>query len=262
MSSYSGEAAEQVVRMSLEGAEVAVKLAGTGAKHLAILLYAILKDQKKTRGKVRLTNMLRSGKELKVFAVMDGDLQKFCEEAKKYGVLYTVLKDRDSTDGLTDVMVRAEDASKINRIFERFHLTTVDMGSVKAQIEQAREEKTQEQMDDLPPRPLTEQEKKEEFIEKMFQKEEPAVEAPDPNPGEGNATKSPPSGPFSGTKSTTERSSEGAERSPDDRPSVRKELEQIRKEKEGEKGAKEKEKQKSPQHQAPKKKRKKEKTRA
>ena len=129
MSSYSGEAAEQVVRMSLEGAEVAVRLAGTGAKHLAILLYSVLKDQKKTRGKIRLTNMLRSGKELKVFAVMDSDLQKFCEEAKKYGVLYTVLKDRDSTDGLTDVMVRAEDASKINRIFERFHLTTVDMGA-------------------------------------------------------------------------------------------------------------------------------------
>ncbi len=42
MSTYSGDAAEQVVRMSLEGAEVAVKLAGTGAKHLAILLYSIL----------------------------------------------------------------------------------------------------------------------------------------------------------------------------------------------------------------------------
>ena len=117
MSSYSGDAAEQVVRMSLEGAEVAVKLAGTGAKQLAMLLYAVLKDQHKTRGKIRLTNMLRSGKELKVFAVKDTDLQRFCTEAKKYGVLYTVLKDRDANDGLTDIMVRAEDASKINRIF-------------------------------------------------------------------------------------------------------------------------------------------------
>ena len=68
MSSYSGDAAEQVVHMSLEGAEVAVKLAGTGAKQLAVLLYAVLKDQKKTSGKIRLTNLLRSGKELKVFA--------------------------------------------------------------------------------------------------------------------------------------------------------------------------------------------------
>ena len=198
MSSYSGEAAEQVVRMSLEGAEVAVRLAGTGAKHLAILLYSVLKDQKKTRGKIRLTNMLRSGKELKVFAVMDSDLQKFCEEAKKYGVLYTVLKDRDSTDGLTDVMVRAEDASKINRIFERFHLTTVDMGSVKAQIEQAREEKAQEaQKDDLPPKPMTEQEKRDEFVDKLLA--EP--EAPDPNKEEGREMRSPQSEPSSEKRS-------------------------------------------------------------
>ena len=71
--SYSGDAAEQVVRLSLETGEVAVKLAGEGAKQLAILLYAILREQKKTKGKTRLTNMLRSGKELKVFAVKDGD---------------------------------------------------------------------------------------------------------------------------------------------------------------------------------------------
>ena len=73
--SYSGDAAEQVVRMSLEGAEVAAKITGAGAKQVAILLYAILREQKKTKGKTRLTNMLRSGKELKVFAVKDTDLK-------------------------------------------------------------------------------------------------------------------------------------------------------------------------------------------
>ena len=118
--SYSGEAADQVVRLSLNGVEVAAKLSGSAAKQLAIMIYAILKDQKKTKGKIRLTNMLRSVKELKVFSVKDGDLQKFCQEAKKYGVLYCVLKDNKAEDGLTDIMVRAEDAGKINRIFERF----------------------------------------------------------------------------------------------------------------------------------------------
>ena len=242
MSSYSGEAAEQVVRMSLEGAEVAVRLAGTGAKHLAILLYSVLKDQKKTRGKIRLTNMLRSGKELKVFAVMDSDLQKFCEEAKKYGVLYTVLKDRDSSDGLTDVMVRAEDASKINRIFERFHLTTVDMGSVKAQIEQAREEKAQESTqeapkDDLPPKPKTEQEK----------------EASDPNKEEGEEMRSPQSEPSSEKKSPGGKD-QGSKTVQERKPSVKKELEEIKKDLKKEQSGKSKERQKSPQHKAPKKK--------
>ena len=88
---YSGDAAEQVVRMSLNGVEVAAKISGKAAERLAVLLYAVLRDQKKTRGKTRLTNMLRSGKELKVFAVKDSELQKFCEEAKKYGVLYLSL---------------------------------------------------------------------------------------------------------------------------------------------------------------------------
>ena len=135
MSSYSADAAEQVVRMTLEGSEVAIKLAGSGAKQLAILLYAVLRDQKKTKGKTRISNMLRSGKELKVFAIKDEDVTKFCEEAKRYGVLYTVLKDLDVNDGITDIMVKAEDASKVNRIFERFNFATVDMASIKTEIE-------------------------------------------------------------------------------------------------------------------------------
>ena len=166
--SYSGDAAEQVVRMSLETGEVAVRLAGSGAKQLAILIYAILREQKKTAGKARLTNMLRSGKELKVFAVKDSDLQLFCREAKKYGVLYCVLKDRDATDGLTDIMARAEDAGKINRIIERFGLATVDMAQVKQEIEQSRAERRADAPEtpaaepaagvDTPQEPMTERE--------------------------------------------------------------------------------------------------------
>ena len=67
MSYSSGEAAEQVVRMTLNGVEVAAKISGKAAERLAVLLYAVLKDQKKTSGKTRLNSMLRSGKELKVF---------------------------------------------------------------------------------------------------------------------------------------------------------------------------------------------------
>ena len=117
-----GEAAEQIVRMSLEGFEVAAKITGAGAKNIAILLYSILKEEKKTKGKARLTNMLRSGKELKVFTVKNEDLKTFTQEAKKYGVLYCVLADRKNKDpnAEVDVIARAEDASKISRIVERF----------------------------------------------------------------------------------------------------------------------------------------------
>ena len=39
---YSGDAAEQVVRFSLEGMEVAMKITGRAAKEMAILLAASL----------------------------------------------------------------------------------------------------------------------------------------------------------------------------------------------------------------------------
>ena len=140
----SGEAAEQIVRMSLEGFEVAAKITGAGAKNIAVLLYSILKEEKKTKGKARLTNMLRSGKELRVFTVKNGDLKKFTQEAKKYGVLYCVLADRGNKDpnAEVDVIARAEDASKISRIAERFKLASETTASIVTETEKSKDEKT------------------------------------------------------------------------------------------------------------------------
>ena len=228
---YSGEAAEQVVRMSLNGVEVAAKISGKAAERLAVLLYAVLRDQKKTRGKIRLTNMLKSGKELKVFAVKDGELQKFCEEAKKYGVLYCVLKDNKANDGLTDIMVRAEDASKINRIFERFNLATVDMASVKTEIQKSRDAKVQTGEDIAPPeRTQSVDEKLNEFLDTVVtEKENPTSERPENgNPTMARTAKSRPSEPSSGSRSP--RGDVGVSEREASRPSVREELREIRRE--------------------------------
>ena len=136
-----GDAAEQVVRLSLEGVEVAAKISGNGAKNIALLLYATLKQEQKTKGKARLTNMLKSGKDLKVYTITQKDLAKFSQEAKRYGVLYCVLKDRNNTDqnAAVDVIARAEDASKIQRITERFRLATVDRADVSLTIQKDKE---------------------------------------------------------------------------------------------------------------------------
>lgn len=138
-----GESAEQLVRMSLNGVEVAAKITGAGAKQLAVLLYTILKEQNKTKGASRLSSMLRSGKELKVFTVKQSELKTFVKEAKRYGVLYCALRGRKKNpDGLVDIMVRAEDASKINRIVERFELAAVDKASIKNEIVKDKEKKS------------------------------------------------------------------------------------------------------------------------
>ena len=137
----SGEAAEQVMRMSLEGAEILIKLTGSGAKNAAVLLYSIYKEQNKTRGKERLTNMLRSGKPLKVYTFKRDNLEKFKEVAKEYGILYTVLKEKEDKDGVFDVLVRADDDSKLARVIERFKFSGVDTAEVRTSMQQEKAEK-------------------------------------------------------------------------------------------------------------------------
>lgn len=246
----AGDAAEQIVRMSLNGVEVAAKITGAGAKELAMMIYAIAKDQKKTKGKIRLSNMLRSEKPLKVFAVKDSELAQFCKEAKKYGVLYCVLKDKDAGDGLTDIMVRAEDASKINRIFERFKLATVDVGEVKSEIERQKQEQQAKKEGDLPePERIQTEEKTDAFLDQLMAKPPNAQEHQTENPTEGRIAKSRQSEPTSETKDRTARGTS------DPRPSVREELKQIRAEQSqtAERSSRDKGKTKSAshQHQAP-----------
>ena len=234
-----GEAAEQIVRMSLEGFEVAAKITGAGAKNIAILLYSILKEEQKTKGKARLTNMLRSGKELKVFTVKSGDLKKFTQEAKKYGVLYCVLADRGNKDpnAEVDVIARAEDASKISRIVERFNLASVDAASIVTEAEKSKGEKnkpkdaktekdTKNVKDGQPEPDIGVQEKAEKdrlmdaLMGKPMQKEENA-----PNPSVAKTEKSPLSEP---TLKQQRKPAEGATMAKAEKPSVREELRKIK----------------------------------
>ena len=134
----SADTADQMMKMTLEGIEVAaeigLKAGGTAAKSLAVTLYAILTDNKKIKGRTNLDNMLKSGKELRVFAIHHSDLEKFCTEAKHYGVLYSVLKEKNNTDGIVDIMVRAEDASKISRMVDKFDLATIDTKAIRESV--------------------------------------------------------------------------------------------------------------------------------
>lgn len=218
-----GDAAEQIVRMSLEGFEVAAKLTGAGAKNIAVLLYSILKEEQKTKGKARLTSMLRSGKELKVFTVKNEDLKRFTQEAKKYGVLYCVLADRKNKDpkAEVDVIARAEDASKISRIVERFHLASVDTASIVTEVEKVKDEKTGQPEPDIGVQEKAEKDKLlDALMGKPMQKEENAPE----NPSVAKTEKSPQSEP---TSEQPKKSAEGATMTKE-KPSVREELRKIK----------------------------------
>ena len=71
----SGDAAEQIVRMTLQGVEVAGKMSMDGAERLVKLILASLKDTKRTKGRASLNTMLKSNKPIKVFELKDKDLK-------------------------------------------------------------------------------------------------------------------------------------------------------------------------------------------
>ncbi len=233
--SVSGDSAEQVVRLSLEGFEVIAKLTGSGAKNIAALLYTIMKDQKQTKGKTRINNMLKSGKALKIFSVKKEDLKRFSMEAKRYGILYTALIDRKNKnfDGMVDIMVRDEDAPRINRIVERFKLTTIDTAKVETVIQKSIEDR-KEQKSKEPKDKGVQEKTKEEMLEdvlsqKPIQKENNQLE----NFNLAMTAKNPQS-------ELSSKKTEGVAKPLNQRKSVRKELAEIKEEfrKEADKKAK------------------------
>ena len=125
--STSSDSAEQLIRLYLDGAEFALKITGSATKNIVAALYAMSKEKKASKGRTRLATMLKADKELKIFSVKKEDMKVFVKQAKIYGVLYCTLvnKNNKDFDGMVDIMVRAEDAPKVDRIIERFNLDTV-----------------------------------------------------------------------------------------------------------------------------------------
>ena len=212
----SADTADQMMKMTLEGIEVAaeigLKAGGEAAKSLAVTLYAIITDNKKVRGKTNLDNLLKSGKELKVFAIHHKDLEKFCIEAKHYGVLYSVLKEKDKTDGIVDIMVKAEDASKISRMVDKFDLATIDTKAIRESVLSQKDVK-----------PMSDEEHDKLLNQLMDDKQNPT-----------KARTSKDGTPFepSSKTSKTEKKKKTVERRKSiatmDKPSVRKELKDIK----------------------------------
>lgn len=218
-----GEAADQIVRMSLEAGEVALKISGAGAKQLAVMLYAILKDQKKTKGRVRMETLVRTAKPLTVYSIKESDLKTFVKEAKEYGVLYCAVRNpRGYSDGMVDVIVKEEDAVRVNRIVERFEFAAVkNVANVKTEIEKSKEGKEPA----APEREKQTKDKETQLIEELFeqpiQKEGQELK----NPSAAKTANPHPSEP---TSKKPDRSAGGTSNLMGKRASVREELKEIK----------------------------------
>lgn len=155
--SASSDAADQIVRITLDGVQTVAKISGEGAIELAKLLIKEMQMPQRTKGRASLATMLKSQKPIKVFEIDDKSLKKFCEEAKRYGVMYHVLKDKKT--GKCDIMVKAEDASKVNRIYERFKLGGCEKGVIRKAVTKSKQTPEKEQ---------PEKSAEEKFIDRLF----------------------------------------------------------------------------------------------
>ena len=115
-------------------------------------------------------------------------------------------------------MVRAEDASKINRIVDRFNLATIDQAKLKSEIEKEKIEKVIKESEEKG----IEVQDVDDLIADIYN--EPHKEENLENPTMAMAEKSPLSEPSLENKKSLE---EGTKT---DKPSVRKELQKIKEE--------------------------------
>ena len=143
--------ADQVVRYTLEGTEFALRISGTAAKNFAIFAAAVLRDQKKTRGKTNLTRLLREGKPLKFFSVSADRMREFAQEAKRHGLLFVPMRDRNDPDHI-EIAIWADDAAKVERIIERMQLDVVETGEaeIMTDVDHTEPEQAQEGPDRQP----------------------------------------------------------------------------------------------------------------
>lgn len=132
------DAADQVVRYTLEGAEVALKISGLAAKNVAAYLIAVLNENKKTRGRAGIERMLREGKPIKLFQIPTDQLKAFAKESKKYGFLFYAMLDKRNPAPETDLMVFAKDAAKVNRVLDKLSFAAVDTGAIESEAMERR----------------------------------------------------------------------------------------------------------------------------
>ncbi len=122
MGEFESQAADKTIKIVLDGAEYVLRLSAKAMSKGGAFLLALgklAKEEQHSKGAQTLKTMIKSGKELTVFSISPANLKEFSKEAKHYGVVYCAVKSKSDPAAPIDMLVRAEDAGRINRIIER-----------------------------------------------------------------------------------------------------------------------------------------------
>ena len=124
-----GSEVEQLMYVTFQGIELALRLSGSGIKNLAQLIIAASKDDGRLnmrRGEVRdVASLLRENKPLVTYKIDIDDIKRFRQLSKQYGLLYTVVKDAKSEDFMCTVILKEEEVPMLNNIIKDMGLQSI-----------------------------------------------------------------------------------------------------------------------------------------
>ena len=115
----SAEAADVVVRESLQATEAAAKLTLEGLKNVAALLLAIAKQDMKVVGQTTAKRLARDPAPAVVIPIKAEDKAKFQKLAKEFGVLYFFAQKKGNDNGMLNVVSNENYAALLNAIMQQ-----------------------------------------------------------------------------------------------------------------------------------------------
>ena len=115
----SAEAADVVVRESLQATEAAAKLTLEGVKNVAALLLAIAKQDMKVVGQTTAKRLARDPAPAGVIPIKAEDKAKFQKLAKEFGVLYFFAQKKGNDNGMLNVVSNENYAALLNAIMQQ-----------------------------------------------------------------------------------------------------------------------------------------------
>lgn len=113
------EAADVVVRESLQATEAAAKLTLEGVKNVAALLLAIAKQDMKVVGQTTAKRLARDPAPAVVIPIKAEDKAKFQKLAKEFGVLYFFAQKKGNDNGMLNVVSNENYAALLNAIMQQ-----------------------------------------------------------------------------------------------------------------------------------------------
>ena len=114
----SAEAADLVVKESLQATESAAKLLGSGVKNVAALLLALARDDYKVVGKTNSKRLARDPAPAEVIRIKKEDMRKFQKLAKEFGVLFFFAQKKGNESGYVNVVSSQNYVPQLNAVME------------------------------------------------------------------------------------------------------------------------------------------------